>query len=1062
MKKVFNSLFLIASLLILSVGCKFYSQQTEESPSSTEKVRISVSTKFDDNSRKAYVDSETLVTYYKQLKYTLTATDSNQNTLTVFEEKAFEDLINYSGEFDIGTWTFTMSAFDSNLKNQVLTGVCTVELSKTNSILEFNMTSAEGVTGKVEVKVFYNLSYAMEIEGVKTTPEITLSYRTITKNGLSEPKAFENLEEISIGKKDSDNIFVNIYEVELPVEKYIVSSEITYTTENNEKKHEYIGDELVYVSPNLITNVKFYAGKPLTLNKNEYATLPNYAKSLSFTKYIGYEPEFNSGDKVSITISGRPDKDFSGALKLSINAYDDGNNCYERGSDSYNLNLKADQYFSQTYDIVIRNYAGNLERQDIAITYQTSDFDESLTINEFKLAYDDNPDFEVTKITYHQGYFTFEEYGKTGSEYGLCSNGSLYNAYSRYLEGWYDNTDFIGNAISTVTLENASYDFYGKYALYIRDIKDDSNCSSTDVLFDELWEDSATLIPNKWFDVTLSGKLKKLTDGDFVPVTNKIPLDFHVYETETDNWNAVMNSYDECFEPDENGNFEVTVSVLVPNDFRYVTAELKKYLGVTFGFQNKNYDDELYVFDFTVTAESGRAFEGYTTSDGIVTLKPCEDGIKFIINASSYYEENPSFFVTYFEITENISGTTFKVNNDYISELNNIENDNTIEFVYPLLEPNSLYTFFVNITGSIMVDENTSESKALCYNDVPCLSGNNGFGVIEYDTADFDKLSLLHTEDEDGRYIKIVNDSSKTLDEIIQALFGKFDSILDISDVEVDFSILAGDKKWDGNTAWITGGSNKIPESAFYAGITSSGGLNYMFEGVASYTSYGSMNETFAAAGTVWSDFGYRFQLEDYPAGAFVTKRISSEVTEYTKFEKEYTVTFDSNGGSEVSPQIVKFGGFIDDSTFPTKAGYNFDYWYLDNEDVMYSEYVYSDLTLTAHWTKLEGKSGIVITFPEISTPIDFEIVLKHGETVITSDTKIDGTEDLTFTIPDTIENPVSVKWYIGNNTPAEGYFVVWESSYYQELEGLINISCRVIDSENNEYVSSMKIIITK
>ena len=44
--------------------------------------------------------------------------------------------------------------------------------------------------------------------------------------------------------------------------------------------------------------------------------------------------------------------------------------------------------------------------------------------------------------------------------------------------------------------------------------------------------------------------------------------------------------------------------------------------------------------------------------------------------------------------------------------------------------------------------------------------------------------------------------------------------------------------------------------------------------------------------------------------------------------KKTYTVTFDSNGGSEVKTETVKIGQHITKPTDPTRSGYKFVGWY--------------------------------------------------------------------------------------------------------------------------------------
>jgi uncharacterized repeat protein (TIGR02543 family) len=70
---------------------------------------------------------------------------------------------------------------------------------------------------------------------------------------------------------------------------------------------------------------------------------------------------------------------------------------------------------------------------------------------------------------------------------------------------------------------------------------------------------------------------------------------------------------------------------------------------------------------------------------------------------------------------------------------------------------------------------------------------------------------------------------------------------------------------------------------------------------------------------------------------------------------KVYTVTFNSNGGSNVSSQTVAQSGTATTPTPPTKTGYGFGGWYTDNTTFAnaynFTTAVTADITLYAKWT---------------------------------------------------------------------------------------------------------------
>ncbi|MBE6663129.1 MAG: hypothetical protein E7602_01340 [Ruminococcaceae bacterium] len=68
------------------------------------------------------------------------------------------------------------------------------------------------------------------------------------------------------------------------------------------------------------------------------------------------------------------------------------------------------------------------------------------------------------------------------------------------------------------------------------------------------------------------------------------------------------------------------------------------------------------------------------------------------------------------------------------------------------------------------------------------------------------------------------------------------------------------------------------------------------------------------------------------------------------------TVTFDSNGGTEVTAQNVEMNKKATEPTAPTRAGYTFNGWYMGEEKWSFIGYVVTeDMTLVAKWTANEN-----------------------------------------------------------------------------------------------------------
>lgn len=70
--------------------------------------------------------------------------------------------------------------------------------------------------------------------------------------------------------------------------------------------------------------------------------------------------------------------------------------------------------------------------------------------------------------------------------------------------------------------------------------------------------------------------------------------------------------------------------------------------------------------------------------------------------------------------------------------------------------------------------------------------------------------------------------------------------------------------------------------------------------------------------------------------------------------EKNYTVSFDTDGGSYISSVVVKEGERVVKPTNPTKNGYVFARWNYNNVEYDFSTSVTSDMTLKAVWAEEE------------------------------------------------------------------------------------------------------------
>ena len=91
----------------------------------------------------------------------------------------------------------------------------------------------------------------------------------------------------------------------------------------------------------------------------------------------------------------------------------------------------------------------------------------------------------------------------------------------------------------------------------------------------------------------------------------------------------------------------------------------------------------------------------------------------------------------------------------------------------------------------------------------------------------------------------------------------------------------------------------------------------------------------------------------------FKTK-VTADITLKAVWEEDikYTVTFNTNGGNKIDNQTVKKDEKVKKPTNPTKAGYTFVEWLLDNKTYDFNAPVTKNITLTATYKENKGSAA--------------------------------------------------------------------------------------------------------
>ncbi len=116
------------------------------------------------------------------------------------------------------------------------------------------------------------------------------------------------------------------------------------------------------------------------------------------------------------------------------------------------------------------------------------------------------------------------------------------------------------------------------------------------------------------------------------------------------------------------------------------------------------------------------------------------------------------------------------------------------------------------------------------------------------------------------------------------------------------------------------------------------------------------------------------------PVTANIELKAVWEKAAATNEDQEFTVTFDSDGGSEVAEQTVKYNKKATQPKNPTKKGYVFLEWTLDGKIFKFTTKITADITLTATWAK-EGNYTVKFDTNGSADVIEDQVV-KAGKLV--------------------------------------------------------------------------------
>lgn len=131
---------------------------------------------------------------------------------------------------------------------------------------------------------------------------------------------------------------------------------------------------------------------------------------------------------------------------------------------------------------------------------------------------------------------------------------------------------------------------------------------------------------------------------------------------------------------------------------------------------------------------------------------------------------------------------------------------------------------------------------------------------------------------------------------------------------------------------------------------------------------------------------------------------ITEDITLYAKWQmNDVTITFESNGGSKIESQKIKYGNKVNIPEKPSKLGYIFVGWCTNkslDQEFDFDTPVYEDITIYAKWIL------------DTSTKNKYTVIIFNEEMVVLDSFKVEEGSNLKDIIPLDIDLKIFAGWY--------------------------------------------------
>ena len=127
--------------------------------------------------------------------------------------------------------------------------------------------------------------------------------------------------------------------------------------------------------------------------------------------------------------------------------------------------------------------------------------------------------------------------------------------------------------------------------------------------------------------------------------------------------------------------------------------------------------------------------------------------------------------------------------------------------------------------------------------------------------------------------------------------------------------------------------------------------------------------------------------LNKYRAPGYTSNSDCIEIQDY--LNKKYIVEFNSNGGSAVASQTIKYNGKVTKPNNPTRTGYTFKRWLLNGIEYNFNTAVTGNITLTAEWKQNEKTLKELLQGNNYNVSSNYVSKFKIGDSIATIKSKL-------------------------------------------------------------------------